>query len=36
MYLAGANRDPREFDRPDEVDIDGNVNRPPVTFTYGK
>jgi cytochrome P450 len=27
MYFAGANHDPREFDRPDDIDIDRNVNR---------
>jgi cytochrome P450 len=27
LYYAGANRDPREFDRPDDVDIDRQVNR---------
>jgi cytochrome P450 len=27
MYFAGANRDPREFDHPDDIDIDRQVNR---------
>jgi cytochrome P450 len=27
LYYAGANRDPREFDQPDAVDIDRQVNR---------
>jgi cytochrome P450 len=27
IYYAGANRDPREFDRPDNIDIDRRVNR---------
>jgi cytochrome P450 len=27
MYFAGANRDPREFDDPDAIDIDREVNR---------